>query len=129
MYNEFINHNIENLSLIGGPGTGKTKLIIDYCIEKFTRYQKKFLIITFSNKAVNDIITKGNQIQKIFTTSNVKTINLLAINIYKSLFNKTSNNTNTIILALYKSLLNLDILLNSINWPKSVTNLASVIKP
>jgi superfamily I DNA/RNA helicase len=116
MYNEFINHNIENLSLIGGPGTGKTKIIIDYCIEKFTRYQKKFLIITFSNKAINDIITKGNQIQKIFTTSNVKTINLLAINIYKSLFNKTSNNTNAIILALYKSLLNLDILLNSINY-------------
>jgi len=116
MDNEFINHDIENLALIGGPGTGKTKLIIDYCINKFNKYQKKFLIITFSNKAINDIINKGNQIQKIFTTTNVKTINLLATNIYKSLFNKTSTSTNTIILALYKSLLNLDISLNSINY-------------
>ena len=52
-----------NTSIIGNPGCGKTKSIIDYCIRNFTK-KGEFLIITFSNKAQCDFIEKGSKISK-----------------------------------------------------------------
>ena len=46
---------INNLTIIGNPGCGKTKTIIDYCIKYFNK-KGEFLIFTFSNKAQNDFI-------------------------------------------------------------------------
>jgi len=44
-----------NTTMIGNPGCGKTRTIIHYCIDNFTK-KSDFLIITFSNKAQNDFI-------------------------------------------------------------------------
>jgi len=86
-------------SIIGNPGCGKTKTIIDYCNKKFTK-KSEFLIITFSNKAQSDFITKGSKTSELFNNYNCKTIHKLASSISKKLINKTSeNNLNTLIIS------------------------------
>ena len=100
-----------NTSIIGNPGCGKTKSIIDYCIRNFTK-KGEFLIITFSNKAQCDFIEKGSKISKLFSNSsnNCKTVHKLASIISKNLIEKSSEkNLNTLILSTLKLIKNEDI--------------------
>ena len=98
-----------NLTIIGNPGCGKTKTIIDYCIKNFNK-KGEFLIITFSNKAQNDFIEKGKKISNLFSNSNCKTFHKLASVISKNIINKSSeNNLNTLILSTLKIIKNNDI--------------------
>lgn len=111
---EFINSDLINLKLIGIPGGGKTRCIIEH-INKNIKNKKllnydEYLICTFSRKAKQDFLDKGkNIVGKInfnknfetyaFNNNNVKTIHSISgiIN------NEKSNSINTTILnALYK---------------------------
>jgi len=99
----------ENLTIIGNPGCGKTKFIIDYCIHHFTK-KSEFIIITFSNKAQIDFIEKGKRISNIFSNYNCKTIHKLAYLISKNMIKKSSeSNLNTLILSTLKIIKNEDI--------------------
>ena len=98
-----------NTSIIGNPGCGKTKTIIDYCIHNFTK-KGDFLIITFSNKAQCDFIEKGSKISKLFSNYNCKTVHKLASIISKNLIDKSSEkNLNTLILSTLKLIKTEDI--------------------
>jgi thymidine kinase len=100
---------IDNTTIIGNPGCGKTKTIIDYCIHNFTK-KSDFLIITFSNKAQNDFIEKGKRISDLFSNYNCKTVHKLACLISKNISKKSSeNNLNTLILSTLKLIKNEDI--------------------
>lgn len=102
------NYNIENSVIIGNPGCGKTKTIIDFCISNNIN-SNEFIIITFSKKAQLDLITKGQKLSPIFNIYNIRTIHSLSATIFKKLFNKCSENINTLILATYKSIIDKDI--------------------
>jgi len=102
-----------NISIIGNPGCGKTKSIIDYCIQNFNK-KSDFLIITFSNKAQCDFIEKGSKISKLFSNYNCKTIHKLAAIITKNLIEKsTEKNLNTLILSTLRLIKTEDI--NNLN--------------
>ena len=109
---KFINSPIENSILIGNPGCGKTKTIIEFCINKLNNNQindsSNFLIISFSKQAQIDFIERGkiSSIPYIFTDKNVKTIHSLATSISKTILLKDSSSINTIILATYKNIIN-----------------------
>ena len=99
---------------------GKTKTIINYCINKKIikdiDNSKNFLIITFSKKAQLDFIAKGKKTQyhKLFNKQNIRTIHSLAGYITYNKFKKTSGSLNTIILTTYKNILNNVIEINDI---------------
>ena len=78
---------IDNTTIIGNPGYGKTKTIIDYCIHNFNK-KSDFLIITFSNKAQNYFIEKGKRISDLFSNYNCKTVHKLACLISKNISKK-----------------------------------------
>ena len=104
----FINNNIENCVVYGNPGCGKTKSIIEYCINKKVK-SNEFLIISYSKKAQLDFIKRGKTNSNIFNNNNVRTIHSLASTILKKIYNKSSDNINTIILATLKNIENEDI--------------------
>ena len=106
---KFINNrDIQNCIIIGNPGCGKTKTIIDFCINNSSK-SNEFLIITFSKKAQLDLINKGQKLSNNFNIYNIKTIHSLSATIFKKLFNKSSENINTLILATYKNIIDKDI--------------------
>lgn len=98
----FINHDIDDMSLIGIPGGGKTRTIIE---KIFTMKQKKqidkpsdFLILTFSRKARIDFLNKGqNKCNKLFKLDNIRTIHSVSALILKKIFGKSCKNINTLI--------------------------------
>jgi thymidine kinase len=99
----------ENTTIIGNPGCGKTRTIINYCIHNFHK-KSDFLIITFSNKAQNDFIEKGKKISNLFSNYNCKTVHKLACLISKNISKKSSEtNLNTLILSTLKLIKNEDI--------------------
>jgi hypothetical protein len=107
----FVNSNIENCSVYGNPGCGKTRTIIEYCIKKFNDKQifssQNFLILSFSKKSQTDFIKRGKHSSKpeLFNIYNVRTIHSLASSISYKLLKKQSDSRNTIILATYKNIL------------------------
>lgn len=105
---KFINNKIESSILIGNPGCGKTKTIIDFVLNNSSK-SNEFLILTFSKKAQSDLIYKGKELSQIFNNINIKTIHSLAATILNKLFNKKSNNINTIILATLKNIVDENI--------------------
>ncbi len=111
---KFVNSPIESCSLIGNPGCGKTKSIIEFLITKANKKEikkgKEFLIITFSKMAQEDFYKKGKQsaLPKLFTNTNIRTAHSIAQTIYKKLFNSTSD-LNTLILGTYYALIQNDI--------------------
>ena len=82
----FINNNIENCVVYGNPGCGKTKSIIEYCINKKVK-SNEFLIISYSKKAQLDFIKRGKTKSNIFNNQNVRTIHSLASTILKKIYN------------------------------------------
>jgi hypothetical protein len=98
-----------NTTIIGNPGCGKTRTIINYCIDNFKK-KSDFLIITFSNKAQNDFIEKGKKKLDLFSNYNCKTVHKLACLISKNISKKTTENSlNTLILSTLKLIKNEDI--------------------
>ena len=90
----FVEMELQNCKLIGVPGGGKTKCIIEKC-----RYLLRtgviqsggeFMIVMFSKSACTDFIDKSND--DIFTYRNVKTIHSLAWNILHHGFGVESPN-------------------------------------
>lgn len=128
---EFITSNIESCKVIGNPGCGKTKSIIEYCIHKFNKGLitsfRDFVILSFSKAAVADFIKKGKNRLKngninlfnkkinenihlyeeyndLFNKNNIRTIHSLAAPIYNHLMHNGDLSLNTIILGTYNLL-------------------------
>ena len=93
---------IENSVLLGNPGCGKTKTIIEYCIHKLENGLitdgKNFIILSFSKKAQLDFVARGKRSThpKLFNPKNIRTLHSLAMLISKTLFLKSSSSLNTI---------------------------------
>lgn len=120
---EFINSPLINLKLIGIPGGGKTRCIIEHIHQNIKNNNLKnnneYLIVTFSRKARQDFIQKGrNYVGKIkfcnsskknaFVVNNVKTIHSLSGLLLKK-FNKTTSSLNTCVLGGLNILQNEDV--------------------
>jgi DNA polymerase III epsilon subunit-like protein len=97
----FIESELKNSCLIGIPGGGKTTTIIKkiiYHIINNNISKKDFLIITFSKKACQDFIERGNNIiEDVFTKNNVKTIHSLAGTIINKLDKSKSESIEIVI--------------------------------
>lgn len=92
---KFIIDELKDGTLMGIPGGGKTTTIIKkilYLIDKkVIKSKNDFMIITFSKKAKEDFIKRGNSFMKnIFTTKNVKTLHSLSGTIIKKIENTES---------------------------------------
>ena len=120
----FINKTTKNMKLIGIPGGGKTRTIIEKII-----YMKKigeiktnhdFLILTFSRKSREDFLVKGQEKDKNgFSNDNVRTIHSLSAIVMKKVFNKTLKNINTLVAGLYHLLETNEINFNNIQCLKN----------
>lgn len=80
---QFVESKLENSKLLGIPGGGKTTTIIKKIIHHREKNElqnnNSFIIVTFSRKACNDFIKRGDEIEPgMFTTNNVKTIHSLS---------------------------------------------------
>ena len=111
MQEKFILSPLQNAILIGNPGCGKTRTIINYCIDKFKKGMidnySNILIISFSKKAQSDFIIRGKNSIKpnLFNSKNVRTFHSLAYSILKNLTNIGSDSSlNTIVLSAKKYL-------------------------
>ena len=94
----FIKSDIQDCCLIGIPGGGKTSTIIQKILYHQELTKKSFLIITFSRKACQDFINKGNKVSKnIFSTNNVKTMHSLAGTIINKIDNSKSESIEIVI--------------------------------
>ena len=107
---KFIKSEIQNCSVYGNPGCGKTTSIVQYCIDKHTNNNinsNEFMIITFSKTAQMDFIEKGIKTKvNIFTNKNIRTIHSLAGHIMFKSFGKTSKSLETIVLSCYEHIKN-----------------------
>lgn len=105
---KFIMADINNSKLFGIPGGGKTKTIIDKILylkkhEQFT--SKNFIILTFSRRACNDFLKKGQRMcKKMFIKQNIKTIHSLAGTIMYALRKKNTTCLQTLVLSSIKYL-------------------------
>ena len=104
---QFIESALEDCKLIGVPGGGKTRCIIEkieklYTDNVFTS-SKNYLILTFSKRARFDFLKKGqclsNNSSKHYNTKNVKTLHSMASFIVNKITNKNSSILETVILA------------------------------
>ena len=100
---KFINSSLKDMKLIGIPGGGKTRCIIEKINNHFIKedYQtnNNFMILSFSKRCRLDFINKGKIYQKRFNRDNVKTLHSLAKTILKLLCNKDSSSLDTVIVA------------------------------
>ena len=108
---EFINEPLNDMSLLGIPGGGKTTTIIHKIVKLFNEYNYKrdyFLLLSFSNAACNDFKIKGNKIKKIFSDKNVKTLHSLSgsLNNMIETHNFTKTNLSTTIFRSYLNIRN-----------------------
>lgn len=103
---EFINSGISAKKIIGNPGCGKTSTIIEHISSLFDRKllsnPSEFLILTFSRKACNDFITRGQSKGTLFNKNNVRTIHSLATKVYSELTEKTCSSIKTVIIACHR---------------------------
>ena len=108
----FINSDLIDLKLIGIPGGGKTRCIIEkinrhFLMEDYTD-NSDFLILSFSKRCRFDFINKGKIYPKRFDKNNVKTLHSLAKSIVNHYSNKDSSSLDTIIIAARHILENLE---------------------
>ena len=111
----FINSPLQNCSLLGIPGGGKTASIIGKIIHHHNTGELKdnndFLILTFSRRACTDFIEKGKlQNKKLFTTKNIRTLHSIAGKIVTHTLNRKSSSQDTIIISAIEQFDNLDCL-------------------
>lgn len=109
-YNEeqltFIKSGLENSSLMGIPGGGKTQSIIGKIIYHMLNdeiYQvSNYKVFTFSRRAASDFIKKGKKYDNLlFSEYSIKTIHSLAASIVKYALNKRSQSLKALILSAY----------------------------
>ena len=79
-----------DFSIIGNPGCGKTRTIINFCNSKFKK-SNEFLVITFSKKAQLDFINKGMKSLNIIIIKNIGTSNSFIDKIKLCFFRKSNN--------------------------------------
>jgi len=109
---KFVNSPIESSIVLGNPGCGKTRTIIEYCINKYRsgliKSGSEFIILSFSKKAQLDFVARGKKssVPTLFTNKNIRTLHSLATVISKNVFLKCSSSLNTIILTTYKNMCN-----------------------
>jgi thymidine kinase len=101
---KFVCSGLSNMKLLGIPGGGKTKTIIDkivYCHKnKIIKNANEFLVLTFSRRAMDDFIEKGKRInKKLFNKFNIRTLHSLSAVITNKLFNKNSKCLSTIVIS------------------------------
>jgi hypothetical protein len=101
----FVTSPIQDCRVIGNPGCGKTRSIIEFINHKGTTLKGfsngSFLILTFSKMAQMDFLKKGKASgsPKLYSSSNVRTIHSLAYFIYTKLTGSTSTYLNTLVLS------------------------------
>lgn len=104
----FINDPLCDAKLIGIPGGGKTRSIIEkikVALENGELADKsEYMILTFSRMACNDFIVKGKQVMKKFNRNNVRTLHSLAGKIVSSVLGRSSSSIETIIISAMKLL-------------------------
>lgn len=106
---KFIDNEIKSMTLIGIPGGGKTRSIIEYVNTLYTKKQittsNEFLIVTFSKSAQTDFINKGKKSNgKIFTNQNVRTIHSISKSILNKKNKKDSSSINTVVVSAYREM-------------------------
>ena len=96
---EFINDKLIDSKLLGVPGGGKTRCIIEK-IKKLFDQHDQYLILTFSKRARYDFLKKGKEIsKKLFNLKNVRTLHSLAGYIVTSISDRNSSCLETVIIA------------------------------
>ena len=109
---EFINSSLIDLKLIGIPGGGKTRCIIEKIIQHFDKNDyncdTNFLILSFSKRCRFDFINKGKIYPKRFNRNNVKTLHSLSQTIVNFFSDKNSSCLDTIIVAAKNIITKLD---------------------
>ena len=120
----FINKKTNNMKLIGIPGGGKTRTIIEKIIhmKKVGEIEtnRDFLILTFSRKSREDFLVKGQERDKKgFFNDNVRTIHSLSAIVMKNVFNKSLKNINTLVAGLYHLLETNEVDFNNVRCLKN----------
>lgn len=114
----FINYNLNDCKLLGIPGGGKTRCIIEKikkCFEnKIFTNNFDFIILTFSKRSRFDFLNKGRQLSKNFNQNNVRTLHSIAGHILQKLKGRTSSSLETVVLACLKFLDETNINLKSL---------------
>lgn len=87
---EFIEAGLRDLKLLGVPGGGKTRCIIQHIVRNLEggayRSSREYLVLTFSKSAQLDFVRKGAvHSPRNFNEKNVRTIHSLALYIVNSL--------------------------------------------
>jgi hypothetical protein len=101
---EFIEYDLCDCKLLGIPGGGKTRCIIEKIKINYDRKvfssNNNYLILSFSKKAQLDFIEKGNQVlQKKFNNNNVKTLHSLSGLIINKILGRNSGSLETTIIS------------------------------
>lgn len=103
---KFINSPLIDCKLIGIPGGGKTRCIIEKIYTHLNNgdYSNKndYLILSFSKRARFDFIQKGKIYKSYFTRNNVRTLHSLSQLIISKFQNNKTSCLETIILAALK---------------------------
>lgn len=106
----FVTSAIQSASLLGNPGCGKTRSIIEFLNHKHRSALRLradgFVVVTFSKMAQLDFLVKGkaSACGKLYSTKNVRTIHSLAYALYRVATGSTSKFLNTIVLSTSKLL-------------------------
>ena len=101
---KFITGDFEDAKLMGIPGGGKTRTIIERIIylnnNKIIRDPREVLVLTFSRKARDDFYEKAiNKNNEIFDNSNIRTIHSISGTIVTAKLGRQSKSIETIVLA------------------------------
>lgn len=109
---DFIHSDIENICLVGVPGSGKSTSVAEYLSLKIKKNKLKlneFVILTFTNSVKNSFIERSkyyirtNQHKKnIFTKKNIRTLHSLAGSILSNIFGINSTINTVIVAAIHK---------------------------
>lgn len=109
---EFINSPLKDLKLIGIPGGGKTRCIIEKINNHFVKgdyiENNNFMILSFSKRCRFDFINKGKIYPKRFDKNNVKTLHSLSKTIVNLFTEKNTSSLETIIIAAKYALENIE---------------------
>lgn len=100
---KFINSKLEDCKLLGIPGGGKTRCIIEKikkCFDdKIFNNNFDFIILTFSKRSRFDFLNKGKEVSNKFNQNNVRTLHSIAGHILQKLSGKRSSSLETVVLA------------------------------
>ncbi len=94
----FINSPIQDARVLGNPGCGKTRSIIEFICDKKLK-SNEFIVLTFSRAAAADFLKKGKARKKVFNGKNIRTIHSLSYEVYNKITGATSKFLNTLILS------------------------------